>query len=341
MSPTPPSCEDTPIWDAWLAAYQMPALAAADEVGLFEALEATPDDAAGLAGRLQLKAEALRALLPMMAVLGFLRVRLGRYQLTPVARTYLLHDGPFYWGHAFSLHRNLELTLRFVASLRAGTAAAAEDQGPRPSDAWESGQMPPEMAAGVTAFMNSHSVPAAIALAQQDLLGRPRRLLDVGGGSGCFSIALAAARPELKATIMELQPICDLADRYIADAGLSDRVDTRAVDMFRMPWPEGYDAIFMSNIFHDWDPETNDRLAASAFKALPSGGRIHLHEMLINDEGSGPLAPASFSMMMLMGTKGRQYSLAEHAATLTGAGFRDVTAVDSYGYFSVVTAVKP
>ena len=341
MSLTPPSCEDTPIWDAWLAAYQMPALAAADEVGLFDAVDQAPADAGELAGRLGLKVEALRALLPMMAALGFLRVRLGRYQLTPTSRTYLLRDGRFYWGHAFSLHRELEWTRRFAASLRGRNPNPDSDEGPRPLDAWESGQMPPEMAAGITAFMNSHSVPAAIALAQQDLLGWPKRLLDVGGGSGCFSIALAAARPSLRATIMELQPICDLADRYIADAGLSDRVDTRAVDMFRMPWPEGYDAIFMSNIFHDWDPETNARLAASAFKALPSGGRIHLHEMLINDEGSGPLAPAAFSMMMLLGTKGRQYSLAEHAATLTGAGFRDVKARDSYGYFSVVTAVKP
>ena len=67
MSLTPPSCEDTTIWDAWLAAYQMPALAAADEVGLFDAVDQAPADAGELAGRLGLKVEALRALLPMMA----------------------------------------------------------------------------------------------------------------------------------------------------------------------------------------------------------------------------------------------------------------------------------
>ena len=338
MSLTPPSCEDTPVWDTWLAAYRMPALAAADEVRLFEALHETPDDAAGLGARLGLKVEALKAVLPMLSALGFLEVRSGRHQLTPVARTYLLHDGPFYWGHAFSIYRSGEPARTFVGALR-GQARDADD--PAPSEAWESGQMPADLAVRVTAFMNSHSVPAAVALAQQDLLGWPKRLLDVGGGSGCFAIALAAARPNLRATVMELQPICDLADRYIADAGVSDRVDTRAVDMFRAAWPEGYDAIFMSNIFHDWDPETNARLAASAFKALPSGGRIHLHEMLINDDGSGPLAPAAFSMMMLLGTKGRQYSLAEHRATLEGAGFRNVAATGSYGYFSVVTGSKP
>ena len=63
-------------------------------------------------------------------------------------------------------------------------------------------------------------------------------------------------------------------------------VDTCTVDMFRQAWPKGYDAIFMSNIFHDWDLEINTRLAASAFAALSSGGRIYLHEMLINEDGS-------------------------------------------------------
>ena len=68
---------------------------------------------------------------------------------------------------------------------------------------------------------------------------------------------------------------------------------------------------------------------------------MFLHEMLINDEGSGPLAAASFSMIMVAGTKGRQYSFAELAGFLEGAGFADVRAIDSYGYYSLVSGQKP
>ena len=196
------------------------------------------------------------------------------------------------------------------------------------------------MALGVTTFMNSHSVPAAIGAARNADWSGVNSVLDVGGGSGCFAIALAQAHPNMRCTVMELPTMCDLARTYIAQAGVADRVDTTSVDMFRAAWPTGYDAIFMSNIFHDWDLEINARLAASAFAALPSGGRICLHEMLVNDEGSGPLATAAFSMMMLMGTKGRQYSLAELAGILETAGFTDVTARDTYGHYSLVTGHK-
>jgi acetylserotonin N-methyltransferase len=145
----------------------------------------------------------------------------------------------------------------------------------------------------------------------------------------------------MRCTIMELPAMCVRAQQYIADGGVAGRVDTRTVDMFREAWPTGYDAIFLSNIFHDWDQATNTALAASAFAALPSGGRIFLHEMLINDDGSGPLAAASFSVLMLVGTKGRQYSFAELKALLEGVGFRDVRATATYGYYSLVSGRKP
>jgi acetylserotonin N-methyltransferase len=83
-------------------------------------------------------------------------------------------------------------------------------------------------------------------------------------------------------------------------------------------------------------------LARKSFEALPAGGRILLHEMLMDDDGCGPLAPAAFSMMMLLGTKGRQYSLPELREFLAAAGFTDVESWRTGGgYYSLVMARKP
>lgn len=336
-----PGVDDTPVWNVWLSVYWMPALGAADELGLFDALQARPSDAEELAGRLNLNLAALRTVLPLLSALGFLSVDEGAYRLTPTARAFLLHDGPFYWGGAFGIHRGSPVHQQVVAALKAAPSEAPSVFGERPVDSWESGQLDTGLARSLAAFMHSHSQPAALGAARAGVASGVRRLLDVGGGSGCFSIAFAQADPALRCTIMELPAMAELARTYVAEAGLSDRIDTAVVDMFRQPWPRGYDAVFMSNIFHDWDEETCARLAAQAYDALPSGGRILLHEMLMADDGSGPLPSAAFSMMMLVGTRGRQYSFAELSRLLTGAGFRDVQAERTFGHFSVVSAERP
>jgi acetylserotonin N-methyltransferase len=329
-----PAWPDGPIWDTWLSIYQMPSLAAADDVRLFDHLAASPATTEGIAKALDLDIETLRALLPMLAALGFLKARAGAYELTPNARTYLVTTSPFYWGHAFSIPRNNSLSQQVVDALK----GVRPEQ--RNSDGWESGQIPYELGLQIAAVMNSHSVPAALGLVESGRLAKVRHLLDVGGGSGCFAIALARAHG-VRATVMDLPSMCEIAQIYIEDSGVAEQVDTAAVDMFRQEWPRGHDACFFSNVFHDWSYETNGELAVRAFESLPSGGTIHLHEMLIDEDGGGPLIPACFSMLMRLGTRGRQFKQSEHRALLEAAGFRDVEAVQTYGYYSLVSATKP
>jgi acetylserotonin N-methyltransferase len=112
--------------------------------------------------------------------------------------------------------------------------------------------------------------------------------------------------------------------------------------MFTQPWPTGYGAHFLSNIFHDWSDATCLLLARKSFDALPAGGYILLHEMLMDEDGCGPLTTACFSMLMLQGTRGRQYTLTELRGFLKAAGFVDVSSqTTGGGYYSLVSARKP
>jgi acetylserotonin N-methyltransferase len=196
-----------------------------------------------------------------------------------------------------------------------------------------------ERARRVAAAMQSHSLPAATGLARNADFSSVRRLLDVGAGSGCYPIALARANPHLTATIMELPAMCEVAQDYIKGGGVEDRVDTLAIDMFRQAWPLDYDAVFFANVWHDWNFETCAWLAEQAHGILPAGGRIFLHEMLLDDDGDGPLAAVSFSMLML-GTEGQQFTMPELRSVLEGAGFIGVQARHTYGYYSLVSARK-
>jgi acetylserotonin N-methyltransferase len=189
--------------------------------------------------------------------------------------------------------------------------------------------------------MHCHSLPAAVVAARNSHFEEVSRLLDVGGGSGCFSIAIAQRLAAIRCSVMELPAVCEVAQGYIQEGGVADRVDTVAVDMFREAWPRGYDGVLFSNVFHDWNVENNLILARRAHEILPSGGRVFVHEMLLAEDGSGPATTASFSILMLFGTQGRQYSRSEVFRILAEGGFVDLEIAEAHGYYSMISGRKP
>lgn len=340
MSALPHTRDDRAIWDTWTSAYHMPVVTVADEVGTFAALADAALPTPALAAQLQVDARALQIHLGVLAALGYVERREGRWQATALARTWLHPQGSGYYGPL--LHRNRQrdpLHAQLLATLRTG---AKPDSHQSAVQEWERGEMPAAMAGPLTAYMDAHSRAAALAVAQQPLFAQLPRVLDVGGGSAIFSIELARAWPQLSATVMEIPAICTEADGYIARAGVGAQVRSQALNMFTQDWPTGYAAHLLSNIFHDWSDETCGLLARKSFAALAPGGRILLHEMLMDDDGCGPLTTACFSVLMLLGTRGRQYTLAELRQILEAAGFVDVSAqTTGGGYYSLVSARKP
>jgi len=337
-----PTTDDRLLWDVWLSMWWLPALTVADELALFDALAERPSTPGELARRLGFDARGLDILLPMLASLGFLVPHEGRYGISNPARNFLLHGSPFYWGGVFERQRvtnPLHATIRDAVTGKAAHPVGQSSASP-PVEAWESGQLDLEQARNIARFMQSHSLPAATGVVMHGDFDGVTRLLDVGGGSGCFAIALAQRHRALRCTVMDLPAMCQVAGDYIAAAGAEDRVDTLALDMFRGEWPHGFDAILFSNVFHDWSIETCTDLARKAYAALPGGGRIYLHEMLLDDTGAGPRTATAFAMLMLVATRGRQFTYPQLQAVLRSVGFVDVDVTSTYGYYSLICGVK-
>lgn len=332
----PPSVEDRPIWDLWLSQYRLPVVLAADKLGLFAYLRdrrATIEDICQDLDMLRRSADALTAAL---ASTGFLVQHDGRFQLTPLSRTYLLPDSEFYWvpmlGAAGFGHLTTEALLNNLRTENLG-------DNDRVTRRWEHGEMNTRDAAGSNQRMHSHSFPSALGLARSHDFKGTHRLLDVAGGSGGYAIALALEHPHLHCTVADLPAVAENARTYIERYACQDRVDTIGLNMFDDTWPTGYDAVLMTNILHDWDPKRRADLVAASYAALPAGGRLFIHEILLNDAQDGPVAAAMFSTMML-GTRGRQLSFAELRSLLTEHGFATVDVKPTYGYYSLVIGTK-
>jgi len=337
MNPALPPIDDTQIWDSMLSLYNTHALALALELEIFEAFD-SPMSVEELTSKTGYSLRGMKALLAMLKIRGLLDRHEGKYQLNNLSRTYMLKDSPYFWGPFFNwTSATLPNYQIYLENIRDGETKEEREA----ADGWESGEMDPEFARTITDYMHCHSMASAVGMSQTCDFSGVKKLMDVGGGSGCYASAIANANPEMQATIMELKPVCAVADDYIAKAGVSDRVDTQAVDMFREAWPEGYDAHFFANVFHDWSFETCSELAQKSFDALVPGGRICLQEMLLDKGGDNPAAPVAFSFLMTWGTKGQQFTFDELREMLASAGFTNITAQRSYGYYSLVTGEKP
>jgi ubiquinone/menaquinone biosynthesis C-methylase UbiE len=167
-----------------------------------------------------------------------------------------------------------------------------------------------------------------------------RRMLDVGGGSGAYSIAFARANPELEAEILDLPAVIPIASRHVAAAGLAGRVRVRSGDLRKDDFGRGYDLVFVSAICHMLSPDENRRLLARCRGALGAEGRTVIQEFVLAENKTSPKQAALFSLNMLVGTeRGAAYSEPEYRAWLGEAGFADVRRVDLAGPALLIAAL--
>ncbi len=168
-----------------------------------------------------------------------------------------------------------------------------------------------------------------------------KRVLDLGGGSGAYSIAFARAVPELRSEIVDLAEVVPLTREYIRNAGFADRITVRAGDMLRDPLGEGFDLVLILAISHMFSPAENRSLYQRAYKALAPKGRLVVQDFILEPSKTAPRVAALFSLNMLVGTEaGASYSEPEFKTWLGDAGFSDVQRVRLPGPSGLMIGVR-
>ncbi|HSD10445.1 MAG TPA: methyltransferase [Candidatus Binatia bacterium] len=164
-------------------------------------------------------------------------------------------------------------------------------------------------------------------LAKQADLSRRKLLLDLGGGSGAYSIAAALAYPQIRAIVLDLPPVVEVTKEFIARHGLTERVATAAADFTRDPFPRGADVVVMASNLPQYAPVVVREVIGKAFEALEPGGEMHLVGEMLNDDRKGPLLAALYALYeAIFDSGGVAHTVGECIGYLRQAGFRDVRA---------------
>lgn len=316
-------------------AYQQTAVfVAAAELDLFSVLAPAPRSAAALAGQLHCDGRALIVLLDALVAIGFLDKTEDVYSLPAGLANFLTSDG----------RRTLLAMVQHQANcLRRWARLAEVVKTGQPITRAPSVRGPTGDIASFIGAMANISAPVADEVIQAIQPLTFQRLLDIGGASGTWTQAFLRACPTGSATLFDLPTVIPLAQRALATAALTDRVQCVPGDFTSDPLPNGVDLAWLSAIVHQNSRDQNRALFGKVFHALVPGGRLAIRDILMEEKRTSPVAGALFAVNMLVATEGGgTFTFSELREDLATAGFVEAkVARRDEGMQSIVIATKP
>ena len=275
---------------------------------------------------------ATARLLNALVAIGLLTRKDGVYSPAPVAARFLVRGGKDDSVDSLLHQSSLWRTWSgLTEAVRAGRPVARDEIADRGAD-WT--------VAFIAAMHKGAAQRAPLVVRAVGAAGITR-LLDVGGGSGAYSIAFAQASPSLSAVILDLPAVLPIAEGHVAAAGLAARVTTRAGDLRRDDLGSGFDVVLLSSICHMLSADENRDLLRRSFAALARGGRVVVSDFVLAEDRAAPRQAALFSLNMLVGTpSGDCYTEGEYAAWMREAGFGGIVRRDLPGPASLIVGTK-
>ena len=257
-------------------------LLSAVELGVFTELARGPRTWEELAARLGLHPRSARDFLDTLVALHMLEREGEYYTNTPETDYFLDRAKPSYIGGSFEMG-NARLYPFWGALTEALRTGEPQNEAKHGESFFEALYRDPERLELFLAGMTGDSLPAAQAIARQFPWHDYRTFVDVGTAQGGVPVEVARAHPHLQGIGFDLPVVRPIFERYVAAAGLQDRLHFVAGDFFVDPLPQG-DVLVMGRILHDWDLEQRRTLLAKAYAALPPGGALIVYEALIDDD---------------------------------------------------------
>jgi SAM-dependent methyltransferase len=292
-----------------------------------------------IAENLGLEERGVTMLLNALAAMDLLNKKQDTYTNTPEALTFLSKDSKQYLGFMILHHHhlaqswvNMDQAILQGGPIRQSSSTSEEKRG-EPIRQAESASEEERRESFLMGMFNIGMATAPGLAKDLDLSGC-KHLLDLGGGPGTFAIHFCLNNPGLAAVICDLATTRPFAQKTIERFNVSDKVSFIPGDYTREDFclEQKFDAAWLSHILHGEGPDMAEKIIAKAVSALRPGGKIFVHEFILDNTMDGPLFPALFSLNMFLGTKqGQAYSEKQLIDMLTAQGVIDIVRLDFKG----------
>jgi SAM-dependent methyltransferase len=257
-------------------------MVAALDFELFTRVSEGANKPAEVAEKIGVPTEATERLMIACASMKLLEKKGDGYVNTPDVEKYFVKASPTYFGDwlKWTIKRDYDGWKDLSDRLRPprkGYYAMKDD---------------PQAAREFTTAGYNSAISMAHKLAKEFDFSNYKLFLDLGGGSGAYSIAAAQRHPNLNAIVFDFPNVCRVADEFIAQGGVSDRVKTRHGDFYRDELPRGADLISYITPLQSYDKDEVQFLLKKAYDAVEPGGGIIVLDYMLDDDKTGPMEPA-------------------------------------------------
>jgi hypothetical protein len=336
---TIPIPDDRIIFQVTLAGFSSACVAVANDLGIFDAM-IEPVSSEIIAKRLNLSGEIIKAICLVLASDGLVNRSNGVYNLTETSRAYYTSNSLLYSGKTNLIIKNSHSYQKIATAAKRGWAPIC-NKNKSFTKMWENGDLSPEAAQNFTNRMHSVIFGPSLAEARSGIFQKCEHIIDAGGGSGALCIAVLAHHPEIKTTLMDLPQVCDAALPFLQTYELENKIRRTPCNFFKDPWPTDGDAYHFSNILHDWSFDIGVQLITNAFEALPVGGKLFIHEALLDESLTSPRETVIFNLLMCLNHKAQQYTENNMQRLIKKCGFINPKIVFRFGIYSTIMAIKP
>jgi ubiquinone/menaquinone biosynthesis C-methylase UbiE len=276
---------DNSIFDLVTAPWKTAVLNTAIRLKVFTVLSDQQMSGKELAAQTNADEVFLQAVLNALVCMGLLQAQNEKFNNSHQSRIYLVEGEPYYVGDFIQLLVNESSRGDKLYSLVSGGKEIAEEGA-------ESHRT------FIKAMHNIGMLGEADALVNcVDLSGFPT-MIDAGGGSGIYSIALCRKYPDLTSVILDSKETLAVTNEFVSKHKEHDRIELRECDITKETLGENVDAVLLSDVtYGEAEAET---ILRNVWNCLRENGRLIVRGYYFDPQHSNPLFGALFAINQLV-----------------------------------------